>query len=63
VSKYAKAIIAALIAGLGILGEGLTDGSLSGQEWIAAAVAALVALGGVYLVPNRAAAEKPATGE
>lgn len=62
-SKYAKAIIAALIAGLGILGEGLTDGSLSGQEWIAAAVAALVALGGVYLVPNKSTTARQSAGE
>lgn len=57
--KYAKAVIGALVAGLGILGEGLTDGSLSGQEWIAAAIAALIALGGVYVVPNRSTAKRP----
>lgn len=62
-SKYAKAIIGGLIAGLGILGEGLTDGTLSGQEWIAAAIAALVAGGGVYLVPNRRATTGQPAGE
>lgn len=61
--KYAKAIIAALIAGLGVLGDGLTDGSLSGREWIAAGVAALAALSAVYFVPNKAAVTKRSTDE
>lgn len=50
--KYAKAIIGALIVGLGVIVEGLTDGSLSASEWITAIILALTTLGGVYVVPN-----------
>lgn len=50
--QYAKAIIAAVIAGLGVIVEGLTDGSLSAQEWINAIIAMLVLFSGVYVTPN-----------
>lgn len=49
---YAKAIIAAVVAGLGVIVEGLTDGSLSAQEWINAVIATLLLFGGVYVTPN-----------
>jgi hypothetical protein len=49
---YLKAIVAALIAGLGALATGLGDGSLSAQEYIYAAIAFLVGLGAVWAVPN-----------
>jgi hypothetical protein len=53
-SKYRKGLIGA--AGvLVVLGEALTDASISGQEGLSIAVAVLVALG-VYQVPNKAAA-------
>lgn len=51
-NTIAKAIIGALIAGLTAIGTGLTDGGVSAQEWVAALVAFLVALGGIYAVPN-----------
>lgn len=50
--KYAKAVVGALVAGLSALLPGLEDGALSGPEWVTAAVAALVALGAVWAVPN-----------
>lgn len=56
-STYAKAVIGALIAFLTALGTALTDGGISPSEWIAAVVAALVALSAVYAIPN-----KPKTG-
>lgn len=48
----AKAITAALIAALGALAAAAGDG-ISVQEGLTAAVAGLVALGGVWAVPNR----------
>lgn len=48
----AKALIATAIAGLTAVGTGLTDGHLTSAEVVAAIVAALVALGAVYGVPN-----------
>jgi hypothetical protein len=53
IKPYAKAIVAALISGLGALGTAYTDGEVSAQEWIAVASAFLVALGVVFGVPNK----------
>lgn len=52
VNQYAKSLIAALIAALTALGTGLTDGSMSPAEWVAVALAFVVALGAVYSIPN-----------
>jgi hypothetical protein len=49
--RYAKAIVAALIAGLTSLQASL-DGGLTAAEGIGAGLAALVALGAVWAVPN-----------
>lgn len=49
--RYWKAILGALVAGLGALAASLPDG-LTGPEILTAVVAALVAAGGVGLVPN-----------
>lgn len=49
--KYAKAIVGALVAGLSSLQAALDDG-LTAQESIGAAIAALLALGVVWAVPN-----------
>jgi hypothetical protein len=51
-APYAKAIIGALIAGLTAIATALTDGGVSASEWVTAAIATLVALGGVYAIPN-----------
>lgn len=53
VLPYAKAIVGALVAGLGAAGTALTDGGVSAQEWVAVASATLVALGVVFGVPNQ----------
>lgn len=54
IAPYAKALIAALVAGLGVIGASLADGSwLTAQDWVSAAVAFLVALGAVFAVPNQ----------
>lgn len=55
-SKYAKAIVGALVAGLTALLPGIGDG-VSAAEWLMAATGFLVALGAVWAVPN-APAEK-----
>lgn len=53
-TSYLKAIVGALIAGLGSLYQAL-DGSpatVTAQEWVAVAIATLAALGVVWGVPN-----------
>ncbi len=57
--KYSKAIVAALVAGLGTLGTALADDAVTSLEWVAIAGATLGALGVVWSVPNRPA---PAEG-
>lgn len=52
-SKYAKFFVAASGV-LVVLGEALSDGSVSGQEGLSLIVAVGVALG-VYRVPNKVA--------
>lgn len=49
----AKALVAALIAfGSSLLAVTANGGGISLHDWIAAAVAAVVAFGGVFVVPN-----------
>lgn len=50
--SYLKALVGALIAGLGSLSVALTDGSVTAQEWVTTAIATLVALATVWGVPN-----------
>jgi len=54
VAPYAKAVVAALIAGLASAQQAL-DGNndIDGSEWIAVALATLVGLGAVFAIPNR----------
>lgn len=55
-SQYAKAIIAAVIAGLTSLSTALVDGngfnSVSDGQWLVAVIAFLTALAAVWAVPN-----------
>ena len=57
-AQAAKAVFAFFVAGLGALGAvlvgdvGLSD--ISAGQWVAIATAALLALGGVYGISNRA---------
>lgn len=51
-APYLKALVAALIAGLGVIGASLADSSsLSAQDWVSASIAFLVALGAVFYIP------------
>ena len=54
-SKYAKAVVGALVAGLGTLGTALADDHITGQEWVGVVAATVVALGVVWSVPNKSA--------
>lgn len=58
---FAKAVIAAVVAGLGVIVEGLTDGSLNAQEYINAVIAMLALFGSVYLTPNSSKNKKQPT--
>ena len=51
-TSYLKAFVAALVAALGSLYQALDDNTVTGQEWVAAILAGLVALGAVWGVPN-----------
>lgn len=51
-AEYAKAIIGALLAGLGALGVGWDDGHLEAREILGALIAALVAAAGIFGTPN-----------
>ena len=52
-TRYAKAIVGALVAGLTSLQAALDDGGITAQEGVGAAIATLVALGVVWAVPNK----------
>lgn len=52
-APYLKAIVAALVAGLGALATALDDNALSAQEIVTCVIAFLVALGAVFAVPNQ----------
>ena len=53
ISKYAKAIVAALTAGSGSLSVAVTDDTVTAAEGWAALIAVLAALGFTWAVPNR----------
>lgn len=59
---YVGAVIAAAVAGLGVIFTGLDDNVITQQEWVGASIATLVALGsvfgGVYATSNRVVADK-----
>ena len=55
-AKYAKAIGAAVLAGLGVLYAALADNQVSAQEWAGIAQAAAAAGAVVYGIPNKAGA-------
>ncbi len=50
--QYAKAIVAAVMAGLGALGTALADGSVTATEWVVVASSVFAALALVWGVPN-----------
>lgn len=53
VSKYAKAVVAALAAGAGSLSVAVTDDIVTAAEGWAALIAVLGALGFTWAVPNK----------
>ncbi|MGP4090198.1 hypothetical protein [Streptomyces sp. KR55] len=53
ISKYWKAVVAAVAAGAGSLGTAMHDGTVTSAEGVTAALIALGALGVVWKVPNR----------
>lgn len=54
-APYAKAVVGAVVAGLGVLLTALDDDAVSASEWVAVAIATLTALAAVWAVPNRPA--------
>lgn len=55
VSRYWKAIVAAVIAGSGTAGTALQDGQITGPEAVTILLAVLGGLGFTWAVPNRPA--------
>lgn len=57
IAQAAKALYAGLVAGLGALAAVLVGdasfGAITAGQWVTIALAALVAGGGVYKLPNR----------
>jgi hypothetical protein len=60
IQPYLKAILGALVAGLGSLYQALDNGQVSAQEWVAVAIATLAAAGAVYAAPWKPAPWVPA---
>lgn len=61
---YLKAITGAAVAGLTALSAAFLEGSdggsqITSSEWVNVAIAFLVGLGAVYLVPNKESTEEP----
>jgi len=52
IREAAKAIVGALIAGLGVIAAALATGDATTATYVAAAVAALIAFEGVYWTSN-----------
>lgn len=52
-STYAKATVAAVLAGLGSLLTALGDNTVSGQEGVTIAIVTLTALGAVWATPAK----------
>ena len=61
ISKYWKAVVAALAAGTASLVTALDDSTVTTQEGLTAVVAVLAALGLTWAVPNRQEPKHAAT--
>lgn len=51
-SKYAKAVVACLVAGLAVVQTSLADGTITTTEWVAILAAAAAGYGLTWAVPN-----------
>lgn len=60
ISKYWKAVVAALAAGVGAIAAALTDDVITAPEAWAALIAVLSALGFTWAVPNKTTTEDEA---
>lgn len=58
VRRYGKAIVAAVLAGLGSVAVALTDGGVSNAEWLTIALAVIGGLGPTYIAPNAALSDE-----
>lgn len=54
--RYVKAIVAAILAGVGAVGVALADGHVTAAEWVVIAGAVVTSLGGVWAAPANAPA-------
>lgn len=52
-APYLKAIVAAIVAGLGSAQQALDDNAITGSEWIGIASITLTGLAVVFAVPNK----------
>lgn len=52
IGSYAKALVAAVSAGVAVLGTAMTDDVVTTGEWVGVGLAVLGALGITYVVPN-----------
>ncbi|MEI5100284.1 hypothetical protein RB200_19370 [Streptomyces sp. PmtG] len=62
ISKYWKAVVAALAAGAGTLAAAVTDDTVTAAEGWAALIAVLGALGFTWAVPNKPSTRGPVAG-
>ncbi|MEU3052290.1 hypothetical protein [Streptomyces griseus] len=53
VSAYAKAVVAAVVAGVAALSVAIQDGNLTTGDGVTVVLAVLGALGVTYVVPNK----------
>lgn len=61
--RYTKAIVAALMAGLGAIGTALADGHVTATEWVVVAGAVVAGLAAVWASPaNTVPAQAPGGG-
>ncbi|MGC9544041.1 hypothetical protein [Streptomyces sp. UG1] len=59
ISRYWKAVVAALAAGTGALSTAAQDGTVTVAEGVTAVAAVLAALGFTWYVPNREPSKRP----
>ena len=59
IGSYAKAIVAAGVAGGTTLGTAMADNVVTNGEWVGVALAVLAGLGVTYAVPNARVSDVP----